>query len=465
MNASNKTNSATSNQKRKDNPASEKLDTFLQELAERHPNEQEFHDAVREFMQTVFPEVEDWETLHRDAVLDRLVEPDRIFSFRVCWEDDSGRVRVNRGYRVQFNSTLGPYKGGLRFHPSVNLGILKFLAFEQVFKNALTQLPLGGGKGGSDFNPRGKSDREVMRFCQSFMTELARHIGPDRDVPAGDIGVGEREIGYLYGQYKRLQDESRAVLTGKGVGYGGSVLRTEATGYGAVLFAETMLRRHKDGLEGKICALSGAGNVALFAAEKLTSLGARVVTLSDSDGFIHCPDGLDEEAIASIKELKFVQRGRLKEYAEATGCDYHADEAPWGVSCDLAFPCATQGELDGEAAKTLLKNGCLGVVEGANMPATLEAIDLFRRNKCYFAPGKAANAGGVAVSGLEMTQNSMRLSWDRERMEKELAAIMQTIHEQCVREGDEGDWVDYVKGANLASFKRVADAMLSLGIH
>lgn len=432
---------------------------------ECHPNEPEFHDAVREFMETVFPEIKGREELGRDAVLERMVEPDRIFSFRVCWEDDSGRVQVNRGYRVQFNNTLGPYKGGLRFHPSVNLGILKFLAFEQVFKNALTQLPLGGGKGGSDFDPKGKSDREVMRFCQSFMTELARHIGPDRDVPAGDIGVGGREIGYLYGQYKRLQDESRAVLTGKGVGYGGSVLRSEATGYGAVLFAEAMLRRRDDSLDDKTCALSGAGNVALYAAEKLTALGARVVTLSDSDGFIHCPEGLDEEAIASIMELKFVRRGRLKEYAEDTGCDYHPGEKPWGVKCDLAFPCATQGELDGEAAKVLLDNGCQAVIEGANMPATLEAIRHFHQAKCLFAPGKAANAGGVAVSGLEMTQNSIRLSWDRERMEKELATIMERIHGQCVEAGDEGDWVNYVKGANLAAFQRVSGAMMSLGLN
>lgn len=465
MNASKKNQRGAIGEINQGHSDSFELEPFLQELVQRHANEPEFHDAVREFMESVFPEIKGRTEMSRDAVLERMVEPDRIFSFRVCWEDDEGRVQVNRGYRVQFNNTLGPYKGGLRFHPSVNLGILKFLAFEQVFKNALTQLPLGGGKGGSDFDPKGKSNREVMRFCQSFMTELARHIGPDRDVPAGDIGVGEREIGYLFGQYKRLEDESRAVLTGKGVGYGGSVLRTEATGYGAAIFAETMLRRQGDRMEGKLCALSGAGAVALYAAEKLTALGARVVTLSDSDGYIHCPDGLNEAAVTAIQELKFVRRGRLKEYAESTGCDYHPGEKPWGVTCDLAFPCATQGELSGEAAQTLLDNACLGVVEGANMPATLEAIALFRREKRYFAPGKAANAGGVAVSGLEMTQNSMRLYWDRERMEKELAGIMETIHEQCVREGDDGDWVDYVKGANLAAFKRVAQAMLSLGIH
>lgn len=440
------------------------LDVFLSTLAEKHPGEPEFHDAVCEFMETVFPEASAREDLRKDAILERLVEPDRIFSFRVCWENDQGQVKVNLGYRVQFNNALGPYKGGLRFHPSVNLGILKFLAFEQVFKNALTGLPLGGGKGGSDFNPKGKSDREVLRFCQAFMTELARHIGPDRDVPAGDIGVGGREIGYLYGQYKRLQDESRAVLTGKGVGYGGSELRSEATGYGAVLFAEAMLRRRGDGLKGKTCALSGAGNVALYAAEKLTALGTRVVTLSDSDGFIYCPQGLDIEAIASIQELKFDRRGRLKEYADAAGCTFHPQEKPWGVKCDLAFPCATQGELDGPSAKALLNNGCQGVVEGANMPSTLEAIRYFHQAKCLFAPGKAANAGGVAVSGLEMTQNSIRLSWDRERMEKELASIMERIHEQCVAAGDEGDWVDYVKGANLAAFQRVSGAMLSLGL-
>ncbi len=440
------------------------LNGFLAALETRNSGEPEFHDALREFMETVYPEASEREDLCRDAILERLVEPDRVFSFRVSWEDDTGQVRVNRGYRVQFNNALGPYKGGLRFHASVNLGILKFLAFEQVFKNALTGLPLGGGKGGSDFDPKGKSDREVLRFCQAFMTELARHIGPDRDVPAGDIGVGEREIGYLYGQYKLLQDESRAVLTGKGVGYGGSVLRAEATGYGVVLFAQSMLARVDESLEGKRCTISGSGNVALYAAERLTAKGARVVTLSDSNGYIHCPDGLDEQAIADIQKLKWEQRGRLETYAEESGCDYYPDEKPWSVDCDLAFPCATQGELDGEAAKALLGNGCRGVIEGANMPSTLEAIRYFQEAKCLFAPGKAANAGGVAVSGLEMTQNSIRLSWDRERMENELAAIMKRIHEQCVEAGDEGDWVDYVKGANLAAFQRVSGAMLSLGV-
>lgn len=441
----------------------ESLDAFLHQVSLRHPGEPEFHDAVREFMDTVHPEAIARQDLREEAVLERLVEPDRIFSFRVCWEDDTGQVRVNRGYRVQFNNTLGPYKGGLRFHRSVNPGILKFLAFEQVFKNALTGLPLGGGKGGSDFDPKGKSDREVMRFCQSFMTELSRHIGPDRDIPAGDIGVGEREIGYLYGQYKRLQDESRAILTGKGVGYGGSLLRMEATGYGVVLFAEAMLRRRVDSLEGKTCVVSGAGNVALFTAEKLLSTGAKVLTVSDSGGYLHCPEGFDSDLLENIKAFKFAKRGRLKELDGKSGCEFHAEARPWEVACDLAFPCATQGELDEETAQTLIGNGCLGVIEGANMPTTSKAVALLRSAKKLFAPGKAANAGGVAVSGLEMTQNSMRLYWERERVEDELATIMERIHEQCVEEGEEGDWVDYVKGANLAAFKRVSDAMLNLG--
>lgn len=443
--------------------AAPSLDCFLHKLAQRHPHEPEFHNAVREFMETVYPTAAARQDLQRDAILERLVEPDRIFTFRVCWEDDKGQIQVNRGYRVQFNNALGPYKGGLRFHPSVNLSILKFLAFEQVFKNALTGLPMGGGKGGSDFDPKGKSDREVLRFCQAFMTELARYIGPDRDVPAGDIGVGAREIGYLYGQYKRLQDESRAVITGKGVGYGGSVLRAEATGYGAVHFAQAMFRRQGQSLEGKKCSVSGSGNVALFAAERLIAVGAKVITLSDSNGFIHCPNGLDTTALTAIKQLKWVRRGRLESYAKETGCTYYPDEKPWRIPCYLAFPCATQGELDENAAKSLLSNGCQGVIEGANMPTTLEAIELFQRAKCLFAPGKAANAGGVAVSGLEMTQNSIRMSWTRERMETELSAIMERIHQLCVEAGAQGDWVDYVKGANIAAFKRISDAMLSLG--
>lgn len=439
------------------------LDTFLDGVTERNPHEPEFMEAVREVLEVVFPEVEDREDLWKDAILERLVEPDRVFTFRVCWEDDSGQLQVNRGYRVQFNNALGPYKGGLRFHPSVNLGILKFLAFEQVFKNALTALPLGGGKGGSDFDPKGKSDREVMRFCQAFMIELSRHIGPDRDVPAGDIGVGEREIGYLYGQYKRLQDESRGILTGKGVGYGGSCLRMEATGYGVVLFAEAMLSRLDDSLEDKFCVISGSGNVALFAAEKLLEKGAKVVTVSDSGGYLHIPDGLDSELLDKIKEVKFAKRDRLKSLEGDSGCEFHEEAQPWTVVCDLAFPCATQGELDLEGAESLLKNGCMGVIEGANMPSTMQAMKRFREEKKLFAPAKAANAGGVAVSGLEMTQNSMRLYWKRERVEKELASIMLTIHEQCVEAGSEGDWVDYVKGANLAAFKLVASAMRSLG--
>lgn len=440
------------------------LDCFLNDLIARHPNEPEFHNAVREFMETVYPVAATREDIRRDAILERLVEPDRIFTFRVCWEDDQGQIQVNRGYRVQFNNTLGPYKGGLRFHPSVNLSILKFLAFEQVFKNALTGLPMGGGKGGADFDPKGKSDREILRFCQSFMTDLARYIGPDRDVPAGDIGVGAREIGYLYGQYKRLQDESRAVITGKGVGYGGSVLRTEATGYGAVIFAQAMFRRIGQSLEGKKCAVSGSGNVALHAAEYLISIGAKVTTLSDSGGFIYYPEGMDTASLEKVKHLKLVRRERLEVYAKEAGCAYFAGERPWKMPCDLAFPCATQGELDAEDAKALLGNGCQGVIEGANMPTTLEAIELFQKARCFFAPGKAANAGGVAVSGLEMTQNSIRMSWTRERMERELGAIMERIHQQCVEAGADGEWVDYVKGANLAAFKRISDAMLSLGV-
>ncbi|TVP78983.1 MAG: NADP-specific glutamate dehydrogenase [Puniceicoccaceae bacterium] len=439
------------------------LERFLDEVSQRNPHEPEFLEAVREVIEVIYPEAVGRPDLQQDAILERLVEPDRVFSFRVCWEDDDGQLQVNRGYRVQFNNALGPYKGGLRFHPSVNLGILKFLAFEQVFKNALTGLPLGGGKGGSDFDPRGRSDREVMRFCQSFMIELSRHIGPDRDVPAGDIGVGEREIGYLYGQYKRLQDESRGILTGKGVGYGGSLLRMEATGYGVVLFAEAMLSRLEEDFAGKACAISGSGNVALFAAEKLLEKGAKVVTVSDSGGYLHIPEGLDTELLKKIKDLKFAQRGRLESLDGEDGCEFHADERPWEVACDLAIPCATQGELDLEAAEALLENGCMGVIEGANMPSTAAAIKRFREEKKLFAPAKAANAGGVAVSGLEMSQNSMRVYWKRERVEEELAEIMGSIHKQCVEAGDDGDWVDYVKGANLAAFKQVASAMLSLG--
>ncbi|MFP4069190.1 MAG: NADP-specific glutamate dehydrogenase [Verrucomicrobiota bacterium] len=438
---------------------------FMNEVVRKNPGETEFHDAVREFMDVVHPYALRHPEYREAGILERMVEPDRVFQFRICWEDDQGRVQVNRGYRVQFNNTLGPYKGGLRFHPSVTPGILKFLAFEQVFKNSLTLLPLGGGKGGADFDPRGKSDREVMRFCQAMMTELARYIGPDRDVPAGDIGVGEREIGYLYGQYKRLQDQSRAVLTGKGMGYGGSWMRAEATGYGAVYFAEAMLAQAGDGLDGKRCLISGSGNVALYAAEQLIACGASVRTLSDSDGCLEFEEGLDPDGLEAVTELKFKRRGRLSELADRTGMRYHAGRQPWGLAGDVAFPCATQGEIDEKAARELVENGCRAVVEGANMPSTLEAIRLFRTSKLLFAPAKAANAGGVAVSALEMTQNSMRLSWQRAETNEKLRAIMLRIHEQCVEAGETETGLDYLTGANIASFKRVAGAMLSLGLH
>jgi glutamate dehydrogenase (NADP+) len=382
----------------------------------------------------------------------------------VVWEDDDENVRINRGYRVQFNNSIGPYKGGLRFHPSVNLSILKFLGFEQTFKNSLTGLPMGAGKGGSDFNPKGKSDTEVMRFCQSFMTELSHHIGENTDVPAGDIGVGAREISYMFGQYKRLTREFTGVLTGKALEFGGSLVRTEATGYGNAYFMEEMLQHRNDSIEGKTCAVSGSGNVALYCAQKIQHLGGKVVTMSDSSGFIHDTAGIDEEKLAYLVDLKTVRRGRLSEYAEKYGCDYHEGKRPWGVNCDLAFPCATQNELEKSDAESLVANGCLGVSEGANMPTTVEAIDVLQSAGLLYGPGKAANAGGVAVSGLEMTQNSMRLAWSSEDLEQRLRDIMKGIHSQCAENGVEGDYVNYVKGANIAGFKKVADAMLAYGV-
>ena len=394
----------------------------------------------------------------------RMVEPERVLMFRVNWVDDNGEIRVNRGYRVQMNSAIGPYKGGLRFHPSVNLGILKFLGFEQVFKNSLTTLPMGGGKGGSDFNPKGKSDNEVMKFCQSFMTELSRHIGPNTDVPAGDIGVGAREIGYLFGQYKRIRNEFTGVLTGKGINWGGSLIRPEATGYGNVYFAQNMLHANNDSFESKTVSISGSGNVAQYACQKATELGAKIVTMSDSSGFIYDQDGINAEKLAFIMDLKNVRRGRIKEYADKFGCQFFEGKRPWSIKCDIALPCATQNELNGEEAKMLIDNGCMCVSEGANMPSTPEAIEAFHNAKILFAPGKASNAGGVATSGLEMSQNSLRMNWTREEVDAKLHTIMNDIHLACVKYGTEDGYVNYVKGANIAGFVKVADAMIDQGL-
>lgn len=433
----------------------------------RDPSEPEFHQAVREVAETVLPFIGGNKAYKKARILERMVEPERTIVFRVLWVDDKGEVRVNRGYRVQFSSAIGPYKGGLRFHPSVNLSILKFLGFEQVFKNALTTLPMGGGKGGSDFDPKGKSDAEVMRFCQSFMTELYRHIGPDIDVPAGDIGVGGREIGFLFGQFKRLENEFTGVLTGKGFGWGGSLMRPEATGYGAVYFAEEMLKRKKATLKGKTVLISGSGNVAQHVAEKAMRLGAKVVTLSDSSGYIYDKAGLDEEKLAFLKELKNVKRGRIKQYADKFHARFVKGAKPWaeGVAGGLAFPCATQNELGIEDAKQLIANGVIAVIEGANMPTTIEATKLLQSAGILFAPSKAANAGGVAVSGLEMSQNSLRVYWTAEEVDAKLKEIMKKIHATCVEYGkDEKGKVDYVKGANIGGFVRVADAMLAQGV-
>jgi len=441
------------------------VDKFMEWVVQRNPHEPEFHQAVREVAESIFPFLAEHPIYEKEKILHRITEPERVIMFRVAWVNDKGEVQINRGYRVQMNSAIGPYKGGLRFHPTVNLSVLKFLAFEQVFKNSLTTLPMGGGKGGSDFDPKGKSDNEVMRFCQSFMTELFRHIGPMTDVPAGDIGVGGREIGYLFGQYKRLTREFSGVLTGKGYGWGGSLIRPEATGYGNVYFVEQMLARRGDGLMGKIVAISGSGNVAQYTVEKLIQLGAKCVTLSDSGGFIYDENGIDHEKLEFVKWLKNEKRGRISEYAEKFKCQYHPNQRPWGVPCDIALPSATQNELDGEDAQTLVKNGCQCVSEGANMPCTPEAIEVFRQAKILYAPGKAANAGGVAVSGLEMSQNAQHTSWTREEVDHRLKGIMRNIHETCCCYGAKSDGtVDYVDGANIGGFVRVADAMLAQGV-
>ncbi len=439
---------------------------FLDSVSKRNSNEPEFLQAVHEVAETVIPFIEKNKKYQNKKLLERMVEPERVIMFRVPWVDDNGEVQVNRGFRIQMNSAIGPYKGGLRFHPSVNLSILKFLAFEQVFKNSLTTLPMGGGKGGSDFDPKGKSDNEVMKFCQSFMTELQRHIGANTDVPAGDIGVGGREVGYLYGQYKRLRNEFTGVLTGKGLSYGGSLIRPEATGYGNVYFAENMLKTKGDSIKGKTVVVSGSGNVAQYATEKATQLGGKVVTMSDSSGYILDEEGIYAEKLAFVMELKNERRGRIKEYVEKyPNAKYFEGETPWNVKCDIALPCATQNELHEKDAKALVDNGCICVGEGANMPCTPEAITVFQNAKILFSPGKASNAGGVATSGLEMSQNSLRFNWTSEEVDTKLKQIMNDIHAQCVQFGtEEGGYVDYVKGANIAGFVKVADAMLAQGV-
>lgn len=433
------------------------------EVKHNNSNEIEFLQAVEEVAEAVIPFMEKTPKYNNKMLLERMVEPERVLMFRVPWLDDNGKIQVNRGYRVEFNSSIGPYKGGLRFHPSVDLSILKFLGFEQVFKNALTTLPMGGGKGGANFNPKGKSDNEVMKFCQSFMTELFRHIGANTDIPAGDIGVGGREIGFMFGQYKRIRNEFTGVLTGKGINWGGSLIRTEATGYGNVYFAQNMLAEKKDSLDGKIVAISGSGNVAQYSCEKALELGAKVVTLSDSSGYIYDSEGIDSEKLAFVMDLKNKRRGRIKEYADKFGCEFR-EGRPWNIKCDIALPCATQNEIDENEAKTLVANGCMLVSEGANMPTTPEAIAVFQDAKILFAPGKASNAGGVATSGLEMSQNSLRMNWTREEVDTKLKQIMQDIHSSCIEYGTEGDYVDYVKGANIAGFVKVADAMLDQGL-
>lgn len=440
------------------------VDSFLTRLKQRDPDQPEFHQAVEEVVRSLWPFLEANPRYREAGILERMVEPERAILFRVPWVDDRGQVQVNRGYRIQMSSAIGPYKGGLRFHPSVNLGVLKFLAFEQVFKNSLTSLPMGGGKGGADFDPKGKSEGEVMRFCQSFMAELYRHIGADLDVPAGDIGVGGREIGYLFGQYKRLSNQFTSVLTGKGLSYGGSLIRPEATGYGCVYFAQEMLKRIDQGFEDKRVAISGSGNVAQYAAQKVMELGGRVISLSDSEGTLYAEGGLSDEQWQYLMELKNVRRGRLREMAEHYGLQFLAGQRPWGLACDIALPCATQNELDGEDARALLKNGCICVAEGANMPSTLEAVDLFVEAGICYAPGKASNAGGVATSGLEMSQNAMRLHWSAGEVDERLHGIMQNIHHACVHHGEENGRINYVKGANIAGFVKVADAMLAQGV-
>ncbi|WP_409316211.1 NADP-specific glutamate dehydrogenase [Pseudomonas sp. KCJK9016] len=442
----------------------ESVESFLARLKKRDPDQPEFHQAVEEVLRSLWPFLEAHPHYLTSGILERICEPERAVVFRVSWVDDQGKVQVNRGFRIQMNSAIGPYKGGLRFHPSVNMGVLKFLAFEQTFKNSLTSLPMGGGKGGSDFDPKGKSDAEVMRFCQAFMSELYRHIGADVDVPAGDIGVGAREIGFLFGQYKRLSNQFTSVLTGKGMTYGGSLIRPEATGFGCVYFAEEMLKRREQTVAGKRVAISGSGNVAQYAARKVMDLGGKVISLSDSEGTLYCEAGLSEEQWRALLELKNVKRGRISELAAAFGLEFRVGQLPWALPCDIALPCATQNELDAEAARTLLRNGCICVAEGANMPTTLEAVDIFIEAGILFAPGKASNAGGVAVSGLEMSQNAMRLLWTGGEVDSKLHGIMQSIHHACVHYGEENGRINYVKGANIAGFVKVADAMLAQGV-
>lgn len=441
------------------------LDGFMSRLVHRNPGQSEFHQAVSEVVETIIPVVNNKKEYREAQILERLTEADRIITFRVNWEDDEGKIHTNRGCRVQWNNSIGPYKGGLRFHKNVTLSILKFLAFEQTFKNSLTGIPMGGGKGGSDFDPKGRSDREVMRFCQSLMTELYKHIGQFTDVPAGDIGVGGREIGYLYGQYKRLSNQFTGVLTGKGLAFGGSEIRPEATGYGCVYFMQNMLHNAENSIEGKSAIVSGSGNVAQFTCEKASELGAKILTLSDSSGFVHDPDGITRDRLEFVKELKNVRRGRIKEYAEEFGVEYYEGKKPWSVPAELAFPCATQNEIDDDDAKALIGNGCIGVSEGANMPTTHKGVQVFQDAGILYGPGKAANAGGVAVSGLEMAQNSMRLSWSRVEVDERLQSIMEGIHSRCVEYGKGSNgFVDYVRGANVAGFVKVADAMLAYGV-
>lgn len=443
-----------------------KIKAFMDEIIARNGHEPEFIQAVQEVAETVIPYIAKHDIYNGKNILLRMVEPERLISFRVAWVDDEGEIHVNRGYRIQMNSAIGPYKGGLRFHPTVNASVLKFLAFEQVFKNSLTTLPMGGGKGGSDFDPKGKSDDEVMRFCHAFMTELCRHIGPNTDVPAGDIGVGSREIGFLFGMYKKIRNEFTGVLTGKGRSWGGSLIRPEATGYGTVYFADSMLKTRNESFEGKDVVISGSGNVAQFAAEKVLQLGGKVLTLSDSGGFIYDKEGIDNEKLAFVMDLKNNKRGRISEYVDKyPSAEFHKGETPWKVKCDVALPCATQNELNGDDAAMLIKNGCIAVAEGANMPSTPEAIHAFHDAQILFAPGKASNAGGVATSGLEMSQNSLRISWTREEVDERLKGIMEDIHNACIEYGkEENGYCNYVKGANIAGFVKVADAMLAQGV-
>ena len=440
------------------------IEEFMAYIEAKNHGEKEFHQAVNEVVESLWDFLKDHPDYVHAKILERITEPERVLMCRVPWRNDKGGVEVNRGFRVEFNSAIGPYKGGLRFHPSVNLGILKFLGFEQVFKNSLTTLPMGGGKGGSDFDPKGKSDNEVMSFCQSFMLELSKHIGPDTDVPAGDIGVGGREIGYMFGQYKRIRNEFSGVLTGKGLNWGGSLIRPEATGYGCVYFVEEMLKHNNNSIEGKNVSVSGSGNVAQYATEKVMHLGGKVITLSDSSGFIYDPEGISKEKLDWVIDLKNNKRGRIKEYANEFNCKYYEGKRPWSVECDIALPCATQNEIDGKDSKNLIKNGVIAVSEGANMPSNPEAVSMFQEAKTLFGPGKAANAGGVAVSGLEMSQNSMRIKWNRNEVDEKLLGIMKSIHSSCVEHGGENNHIDYVKGANIAGFIKVADAMIDQGI-